>query len=92
VEGPCDHGNESSGSIKFWEIFEWLSDCWVLKKDSSTSSFIYIYIERERERERGGGEGKEREKVAVPHVTYKIRYGISCPSPCSCISSGPLAN
>jgi hypothetical protein len=22
VEGPCEHGNEPSGSIKFWEILE----------------------------------------------------------------------
>jgi hypothetical protein len=24
VEGPCEHGNEPSGSIKCWEILEWL--------------------------------------------------------------------
>jgi hypothetical protein len=30
VEGPCEHGNEPSGSIKFWEILEWL-----LKKGSA---------------------------------------------------------
>jgi hypothetical protein len=22
VEGSCEHGNETSGSIKFWEILE----------------------------------------------------------------------
>jgi hypothetical protein len=22
VEGPCEHGNEPSGSIKYWEIYE----------------------------------------------------------------------
>jgi hypothetical protein len=22
VEGPCEHGNEPSGFIKFWEILE----------------------------------------------------------------------
>jgi hypothetical protein len=24
VEGSCEHGNEPSGSIKFWEVPEWL--------------------------------------------------------------------
>jgi hypothetical protein len=25
-EGTCKHGNENSGSMKCWEIVEWLSD------------------------------------------------------------------
>jgi hypothetical protein len=24
VEGSCEHGNEPSGSIKCWEVLEWL--------------------------------------------------------------------
>jgi hypothetical protein len=24
VEGSCEHGIESSGSIKYWEVLEWL--------------------------------------------------------------------
>jgi hypothetical protein len=32
VEGSCEHGNESSDSIKCWEILEQLSDSWLLKK------------------------------------------------------------
>jgi hypothetical protein len=24
VDGPCEHSNEPSGSIKCWEILEWL--------------------------------------------------------------------
>jgi hypothetical protein len=24
VEGSCGHGNEPSGSIKCWEVLEWL--------------------------------------------------------------------
>jgi predicted deacylase len=35
VEGSCEHGNELSGSIKCWEILEWLSDWQLLKKDSA---------------------------------------------------------
>jgi hypothetical protein len=31
VEGPCEHGNEPSGSIKCWEILEWLSNWRLLK-------------------------------------------------------------
>jgi hypothetical protein len=34
VEGPCEHGNEPSGSIKCWKIFEWLRDWRLLKKVS----------------------------------------------------------
>jgi hypothetical protein len=26
VEGCCEHGNEPSGSVKCWEILEWLRD------------------------------------------------------------------
>jgi hypothetical protein len=35
VEGPFEHGNELSGSIKCWEIFELLRNWWLLKKDST---------------------------------------------------------
>jgi hypothetical protein len=33
-EDSCKHGNEASGFIKCLEIFEFLSDCWLLKKES----------------------------------------------------------
>jgi hypothetical protein len=29
VEGSCEHGDELSGFLKFWEILKWLSD-WLL--------------------------------------------------------------
>jgi hypothetical protein len=32
VAGSCEHGNEPSGSIKRWEILEYLSDWRLLKK------------------------------------------------------------
>jgi hypothetical protein len=34
VKGSCEHGNEPSDSIKFWEFVVWLSNCRLLKKDS----------------------------------------------------------
>jgi hypothetical protein len=34
VEGPSELCNEPRGSIKFGEIFEWLSDWWLLKDSS----------------------------------------------------------
>jgi hypothetical protein len=40
VEGSCKHGNENSGSRKCWEILEWLSDWWLLKKDSAPWSLL----------------------------------------------------
>jgi hypothetical protein len=33
MEGSCDHGNETSGSMKWREILESLIDFWPLKKD-----------------------------------------------------------
>jgi hypothetical protein len=27
VEGSCEHGNEFLGSIKCWEVLEWLATC-----------------------------------------------------------------
>jgi hypothetical protein len=35
VKGSCEHDNEPTGSIKCWEILEWLSDWWLPKKDSA---------------------------------------------------------
>jgi hypothetical protein len=35
MEGSCEHGNEPSGFIKCWEILQWLSDWWLLKKGSA---------------------------------------------------------
>jgi hypothetical protein len=32
VEGSCEGGNEPSGSIKHWEILEWLHNWQLLKK------------------------------------------------------------
>jgi hypothetical protein len=33
----CEHGNEPSGSIKYWEVLKWLHN-WRLLKKSSTPS------------------------------------------------------
>jgi hypothetical protein len=42
-QGPvvvsCEHDNETSGSIKCWEILEWLSDWWLLKNDSEKMKY-----------------------------------------------------
>jgi hypothetical protein len=37
-EATCEHSNESSSSIKCWEILEWLRDWWSFKTDSATGS------------------------------------------------------
>jgi hypothetical protein len=34
-EGSCENGNEPSGSIKCWEVLEWLHNWLILKKGSS---------------------------------------------------------
>jgi hypothetical protein len=35
VEGSCENGNESSGSIKCGEILEWLHNLQLLKKGTA---------------------------------------------------------
>jgi hypothetical protein len=35
VEGSCEHGNEPSGSLKCWEILEYLENWRLLKKGSA---------------------------------------------------------
>jgi hypothetical protein len=35
VEGSCERGNELSGSIKCWEVLEWLHNWQLLKKGSA---------------------------------------------------------
>jgi hypothetical protein len=35
VEGSCEHGIELSGSIKCWEVLEWLRNWRFLKKGSA---------------------------------------------------------
>jgi hypothetical protein len=35
VEGSCKYGNETSGSIKSGEVFDYLRDCQFPKKDSA---------------------------------------------------------
>jgi hypothetical protein len=34
MEGSCEGGNEPSGSIKHWEVLEWLHNWQLLKKSS----------------------------------------------------------
>jgi hypothetical protein len=35
MEGSCEHDNEPSGSIKCWEIVEYLHNWWLLKEGLS---------------------------------------------------------
>jgi hypothetical protein len=35
VEGSCEYSIEPSGSMKYWEVLEWLPNYWVLKKGSA---------------------------------------------------------
>jgi hypothetical protein len=38
VAGFCEHGNEYSGSIKGGKVLDWLSDSYILKKESALRS------------------------------------------------------
>jgi hypothetical protein len=38
VASPCEHGNELSGSIKCGECLDYLSEYWLLSKDSALNS------------------------------------------------------
>jgi hypothetical protein len=35
VEGSCELGDEPSGSLKCWEVPEWLHNWQLLRKDSA---------------------------------------------------------
>jgi hypothetical protein len=35
MEGSCEYGNKTSGSIKCWEVLEWLHNWQLLRKGSS---------------------------------------------------------
>jgi hypothetical protein len=35
VEGSCEHGDEPSGSLKYWEVPEWLHNWQLLRKGSA---------------------------------------------------------
>jgi hypothetical protein len=35
MEGSCEHGDDPSGSIKRWEIHEWLHNWQLLRKGSA---------------------------------------------------------
>jgi hypothetical protein len=43
VDGPFEHGSEPSGSIKCWEILEWLRNWRLLKKGSAPWSRLISY-------------------------------------------------
>jgi hypothetical protein len=37
--GSFKNGNETSGAMKSWEMFEQLRTCWLLKEDSDPQSY-----------------------------------------------------
>jgi hypothetical protein len=39
--GPCEDGNEPSSSIQGGELLDYLSGCWLLKKDSALHAICY---------------------------------------------------
>jgi hypothetical protein len=44
IVGSCEHGNEPSSSVKGGEFLNKLSDCWLLKKDSTPLSYIITWL------------------------------------------------
>jgi hypothetical protein len=46
VEGSCEHGNEPLGSIKCWQVLEWLHNWRLLKKGSALCvcvTYLWLY-------------------------------------------------
>jgi hypothetical protein len=43
-EGSCEHGDEPSGSIKCWEVLEWLYNWRLLKKGSALLVSKYVSV------------------------------------------------
>jgi hypothetical protein len=45
VAGSYEHDNEPSGFIKCWEFLEWLSNCWLLRKDPAPwNQFLLSFL------------------------------------------------
>jgi hypothetical protein len=44
MEDSCEHGNELSGSMKCWEVLEWLHNWWPLGKDCSMESDVLCRV------------------------------------------------
>jgi hypothetical protein len=44
VEGSCEQHNEIPGSIKFWEIIEWLSDSPILKDGHRVIELVAVLV------------------------------------------------
>jgi hypothetical protein len=44
VEGGYEHGNELLGSITGGKFLDWLSDYWLLKKDSAAWSWLVGWL------------------------------------------------
>jgi hypothetical protein len=44
VVGCCEHGNEPSGYVKRLDIVEYLSDWWLLMKDSAPCSWLVSHL------------------------------------------------
>jgi hypothetical protein len=45
VEGSCEVGNEPSGSIKRWDVLEWLHNWQLLKKGSAPAFCAKFRVE-----------------------------------------------
>jgi hypothetical protein len=43
VEGSYEVGNEPSGSMKRWEVLEWLHNWQLLKKASAPSTYVLVF-------------------------------------------------
>jgi hypothetical protein len=62
VESSCDYSNESSGSVKYWEILEQLSEWCLLQKGLSSMELASYVVS-----------GGRYTSSALPHVSsHKI--------------------
>jgi hypothetical protein len=48
VEGSFGQDNEISGSVKFWEIIEWLSDWRLLKEELAFMQLVVLVYNSHR--------------------------------------------
>jgi hypothetical protein len=52
VEGSCEHGNEPSGSIKCWKIFEWVDNIKIDLREIGWDGIDWINLEEDRDQRR----------------------------------------
>jgi hypothetical protein len=77
VEGSCGHDDEPSGSIKCWEVLEWLHSRQLLKKGSVFKYIVLVHCTLYKQTRPLVREGAQINKPATVRQSRKSQMGTS---------------